>query len=212
MGKDGPVPVESLWQVIVPVKQTEDAKTRLHPPPGVPRAVLARAMAADTLHAAGIALGSRHVVVVTSDPGVREDAEAMGMPTLPDPGKGLNAAIRAGLMWAPSARQAVLLADLPALRSVDLSEALRACGQHLVAVVPDHTGTGTSLLTSIGARLEPAFGPDSARRHHESLGAVVLHPKAPGLRRDVDDACDLRAALALGVGPHTLAALRAALG
>ncbi len=203
---------ESPWQVIVPVKRTEHAKTRLHPPPGVARALLARAMAADTLHAAASVLGGENVVVVTSDPGVREDAASMGMPTLPDPGAGLNAAICAGLKWAPRAFQAVLLGDLPALRPSELAGVLNACAQRGVTLVTDHTGTGTSLLASTGVPLRPAFGADSARKHQQSLGAVVLHPQAPGLLRDVDDASDLREALALGVGRHTLAAMSGALG
>ncbi len=212
MGKDGPMSAEFPWQVIVPIKRTEHAKTRLHPPPGVSREILARAMAVDTLLAAAQALGAERVLVVTSDPGVREDADVMGMRSLPDPGAGLNQAITAGLLARPATRQAVLLGDLPALRPCELAAALSACGKHQVAMVPDHSGAGTSLLAGTGIRLRPAFGRDSARRHHHSLGAVVLHPHAPGLLRDVDDARDLREALALGVGPNTLAALGSPLG
>ncbi len=200
------------WQVIVPVKRTEHAKTRLDPPPGLSRQVLARAMALDTLLAAAEAVGAEHVLVVSSDPAVLEGAHSLGVSSLPDPGRGLNEAINAGLRSHPAQRQAVLLGDLPALRPAELTGALDACARHPVSIVPDHSGTGTSLLAGSGTPLRPSFGHNSARRHHETLGAVVLHPPAPGLLRDVDDAQDLRAVLALGVGPHTLAALSIPLG
>ncbi|MGB3828466.1 MAG: 2-phospho-L-lactate guanylyltransferase [Ornithinimicrobium sp.] len=200
------------WQIIVPVKCTHLAKTRLQPPPGVSRAALAHAMTRDTLSAAAQTVGPSQVIVVTSDAAVSVDAHAVGIATLPDPGHGLNHAILAGLRWRPAHRQAVLLADLPALRPSELIDALRLCADHPVAVVTDHDGTGTSLLTGCGALLRPYFGPGSAQLHRDRLGAVSVHPQAPGLRRDVDDSEDLRAALELGVGPHTLTALRGPLG
>ncbi|MGB3763331.1 MAG: 2-phospho-L-lactate guanylyltransferase [Ornithinimicrobium sp.] len=203
---------DSPWQVVVPVKRTEYAKTRLQPPPELSRQVLAEAMALDTLLAAVQAVGAEHVLVVSSDPGVVRGAQSMGMASLPDPGRGLNEAISAGLLARPSQRHAVLLGDLPALRPSELTRALDACARHPVAMVPDHSGTGTALLTGSGTPLRPAFGRDSARRHQEGLGAVALHPSAPGLRRDVDDAHDLDRARALGVGRHTLAALGGPLG
>ena len=49
---------------------------------------------------------------------------------------------------------------------------------------------------------DPRFGAMSARAHADAA-ARALTVDAPGLRRDVDDLDDLRAALELGVGPQT---------
>lgn len=197
----------SAWQIIVPVKRAEHAKTRLRPPAGVRRAALARAMALDTLAAVSGVVPPEQVVVVTSDPLVRHAAHTLGMPTHPDPGGGLNAAIRSGLRSRPRAHQAVLLADVPALRATELTSVLADCATHRISLVTDHTGTGTSLLATTGPQLHPCFGTGSARAHQLALDAVVLDTCAPSLRQDVDDAADLADALRLGVGRHTLAAL-----
>ncbi|MGB3858492.1 MAG: NTP transferase domain-containing protein, partial [Ornithinimicrobium sp.] len=125
---------DSPWQVVVPVKRTEHAKTRLEPPPGLSRRVLAEAMALDTLLAAVQAVGAEHVLVVSSDPAVVRGAQAMGVTSLPDPGRGLNEAISAGLLVRPAQRHAVLLGDLPALRPAELSRALDTCARHPVSV------------------------------------------------------------------------------
>ena len=58
---------------------------------------------------------------------------------------------------------------------------------------------GTTLLAASSAdRLEPQFGPDSARRHLQS-GAREL-PAPLSVRCDVDSVEDLRSCLALGTG------------
>jgi 2-phospho-L-lactate guanylyltransferase len=107
---------------------------------------------------------------------------------------------------------AVLLADLPALRPQDLTQALEAAQTALathpassMAAVPDAQGSGTVLLAArAGADLDPAFGPDSFGEHLHR-GAVRLELDLPRLRQDVDTVEDLTTALALGCGPRTTA-------
>ncbi len=200
------VPPPSRWQVVLPVKDARDAKTRLRPPSGVPRTELARAMARDTLAAVCGLLPPDQVVVVTSDDEAHDVALHLGTRVLTDPGGGLNTAVRAGLAVCRAADPvAVLLGDLPALRPQDLDAALQACARHTRAVVPDRAGTGTVLLASTGGALDPAFGAGSAARHART--ATVLELDLPRLRQDVDDAADLDRALALGLGPATSAVL-----
>lgn len=209
------------WHLVVPVKGGSAAKSRLHPPAGVPRAALALALARDCLTACAEGMPRGRLFVVTSDPTVGAMADALGARVVPDPGDGLDAAVRAGRDAvgsgaatgtsrdvAPSV--AVLLGDLPALRSGDLRAALGAAAAYPLAVVPDAAGTGTVLLTALAAQvLEPAFGAGSAARHVES-GHHRLELDLPRLRTDVDDDRDLAAALELGVGPATAALLGAA--
>lgn len=196
------------WQVVVPVKHASAAKTRLAPPSGVSRPELALAMARDTLTAVCRALAAEQVVVVTSDTVAVDLATGLGARVLPDPGQGLDAAVRAGrAVCRPFEPVAVLLGDLPALLPADLVAALAACARHTRAVVPDHSGTGTVLLTGTDGDVEPAFGAGSAARHART--ATRLELDLPRLRQDVDDAADLQRAVALGVGRATAAVLRA---
>lgn len=108
---------------------------------------------------------------------------------------------------------AVLLGDLPAMRAGDLDAALEAAARHPLAFVPDAEGTGTTLATArAGEPLNAHFGADSAAWHAAAgfadLAAADPGAIAPGLRRDVDTAAELRAAVALGVGPHTTEVVR----
>jgi 2-phospho-L-lactate guanylyltransferase len=204
------------WTVVLPVQHAERGKSRLVGPDHLPRAELARAIALDSIAAVLDSASVRRVVVVTADPVVSASVHARdgGGPDvelLVDPGLGLSAAVQAGADRAielqDDASVAVLLADVPAMQGVDLTAALGAAGQHPTALVPDWDGTGTVLLTAGPFTvLRHAFGPGSAERHHE-LGAVRLDLDLPRLRRDVDTAADLAAALALGVGPATGALL-----
>jgi 2-phospho-L-lactate guanylyltransferase len=72
--------------------------------------------------------------------------------------------------------------------------------------VADLAGTGTTLLAAgPGVALGAAFGPASRDRHLGS-GAVEL-VAAESVRHDVDTPADLEHAKALGLGPHTTAAV-----
>ena len=108
---------------------------------------------------------------------------------------------------------AVLLGDVPALRPDDLDRALEVAARHPLAFVPAAVGTGTTLATArAGEPLTAHFGQDSAARHAAAGFAdlAAAHPGAiaPGLRRDVDTAEELREAVAFGVGERTSAVLR----
>ena len=217
-------PTARVADLVIPVKELRLAKTRLAPAsaavadpddhPGSGHAVLharlALALAADTL-AAVLASGVRRVAVVTPDPRVTglvpDGATARPLPVA-DPGRGLNAAVRAGIdALAGDGPVAALLADLPALRPAELDDALAAAGRALrhapAAFVADHTGTGTALLV-LRRDFTPRFGPGSAAAHRRA-GAVALGGDWPGLRHDVDTPADLAEVRALGVGPATLA-------
>jgi 2-phospho-L-lactate guanylyltransferase len=199
------------WTVVVPVKGGPDAKSRLADrlDAGARRA-LADALALDTLDAVLATPSVACVVVVTGErrllPVVADDGARLVH--VDDPGRGLGAAVRAGLDAAPDAPAAVLLGDLPALRPADLDAALADAARHERAFVPDADGTGTTLLTGRSPEhLRPRFGPGSADAHREA-GHVPLDAR-PSLRRDVDTAADLDDAAALGVGRRTAAFLAA---
>ena len=198
------------WAVVVPVKGGPLAKSRLHLP-RVARAALADAFARDTVAALAAGMPGAPVLVVTSDPDVARWVAAGGHRVVADPGAGLDAAVAAGVDAARGlgARAvAVVLGDHPALRPQEVRAALAAAGEHPASVVPDADAEGTALLTlpATGAgahRLRCRAAPPRTRR----LGFVRLDLDLPGLRVDVDDAASLAAAVRLGLGPSSRAAL-----
>lgn len=227
-----PASSTAAWSVVIPVKLTAQAKTRLAGDLSPQeRAELARAMVVDTVAAARSARSVRQVLVVTGDEDVVADLRsvrsAAWAPLVvvpePVPAAGLNAAVRAGIAAArasaltlPGAAAgdpgvtlaegpvAVLLGDLPALRPDDLDDALTAASAFPRAVVVDTEGTGTTLLTAAaGVVLDPAFGVGSAAEHLRRGHVALDVPVRSGLRQDVDRLGDLAAVAALGTGRAT---------
>jgi len=166
-------------------------------------------MAADTLMAVVAVVGRDRTLVVTSDDEVCRLVTSLGVVTIADPGRGLDAAGRAGIeaAWARGATAvAILLGDHPALRPAELEAALEAAARHTWAFVPDDDGEGTAMVTTTSGLPPLAFGARSARRH-EASGLVRLDLDLPGLRVDVDTVADLAAAQAIGVGARSVAVL-----
>jgi 2-phospho-L-lactate/phosphoenolpyruvate guanylyltransferase len=207
-----PMPDGVSWVVVIPAKHLATAKSRLADAAGSRRPELALAMLLDTVEATLLAEHVVAVLVVTDDDRIAAAAAELGAVVVPDvPGEGLNAAFRHGIEVAvaryPGVGVALLAGDLPALRAHELEAALlvTASSPGMVAVA-DHEGVGTTMLASHSpAQLQPAFGVGSFARHRE-LGAIALEPDGlDGLRRDVDDAASLQAAINLGVGTRTAA-------
>lgn len=199
------------WHVIVPVKSRFRAKARLLPPPEIDKPQLALALALDTLDAVLEVVPPERLIVVSEDDEVDRAMANRDVQTVADPARGLNPAVQAGLAEAvrrgPHRPAAVLLGDLPALRPADLSAGLRACAATESALIPDHDGSGTVLLTHHDpAALAPRFGRGSAARHARQ--STVLSLDLPSLRHDVDDLDSLALAVDLGVGPHTARVLQ----
>src|SRR5262245_31259962 len=214
------------WTVIVPVKRLRIAKTRLRGGlPGIEHDALVLAMALDTAAAALASPVVGRVAVVTSDAAVERAATDAGAEVIVDvPDAGLNPALAyaATVVRPKSATDTLpgvvaLAADLPALHTADRTGALRAAELAAQAsmrrfFVADAAGTGTVLLAvTRGGLLEPCFGAGSAAAHRAS-GAIELTGDWPTLRRDVDTAADLAAAVVLGLGPRTSSAAAASLG
>jgi 2-phospho-L-lactate guanylyltransferase len=200
------------WSVVVPAKRLAVAKTRLRPLTGLPggdHVALVLALLADTVAAAVACPRVGSVVVVTDEPDAADLVRGLGARAVPDgPDRGLNPALEHGAREAGGAAVAALSSDLPALRPDELAAALEAAGTAERGFVADAQGTGTTLLTARRTPLRPRFGGNSATAHRED-GAVPLIGKWPGLLRDVDTPEDLRAAVALGVGPRTTRLLHA---
>jgi 2-phospho-L-lactate/phosphoenolpyruvate guanylyltransferase len=199
------------WTVVMPVKVLAHAKSRLAVLAGPRRPDLALAFASDTATAVLACPEVARAVVVTSDLAAARQLTALGAVVVPDePEDGLNAALSHGAAVAfrrwPGGGVAALAADLPALRPLELSRALRAAAGFPSSFVPDAAGIGTTMYATVpGTVFRPMFG-GASRARHASTGATELTvDDIPGLRRDVDTPDDLRAAIALGAGFRTTA-------
>lgn len=200
--------------LIIAVKRLDAAKTRLASAfaPGT-RVGVVLAMLIDTVVAASAVPAVRQITVVTPDNAAAAAVRELGARVITDPTpRGHADPLNNALSLAEAAIRAetsnivVLQGDLPALQPGELAEAIADARRHARSFVTDRHGTGTSALFTFGVPLDPRFGTDSAQRHADS-GAVELTAAWPGLRCDIDTPDDLAAALRLGVGPTTAAAV-----
>lgn len=206
------------WVIVVPVKSTTRAKTRLVTEPEglIDNAALAAAFAYDTVEAALTSDQVRLVLVVTDDLELSEGMRELGAVVVQEdtelpiesPGFArLNEAITYGedvARFAHDARfVAVLTGDLPALKGDELSAVLTEASHYQRSFVADSTGIGTALLAAGPAsRLDPRFGYDSAASHL-STGAAPIKVAARSVRSDIDTLLDLHEAAGLGLGTRT---------
>ena len=182
--------------VIVPVKRLDAAKTRTHLS-APERAELTLALMTRTVSAALAAARVAQVIVVAGDDTIAVVARSLGAIALREPAMaGLNGAIAAGREFArrefPEDDIAVVVGDLaePAAADLDLAIAQYHRTDTPLAV-PDHLGTGTTMLIHGVADDPPLlFGVDSARRHREA-GYRLFNDAPASIRRDVDGPLDL---------------------
>ncbi|MDJ0339701.1 2-phospho-L-lactate guanylyltransferase [Cryobacterium sp. PH31-O1] len=216
------------WVVVVPVKGSPGAKSRLGPGPGpgpgsgpesgAGRAALAEAFALDTVAAIVAASAVERVFVVTASARLGKLLAELGaVIVLEQPGvqtghARLNAAIEQGIAAArhayPQANLAVMTGDLPALRPTDLETGFVLAAGHPRSMVADAEGVGTTTLFARGGvAFTPRFGFGSRAAHEADGHAVLDLPSTSSLRLDVDTEADLAVARALGLGPCTSALL-----
>ena len=180
--------------VLMPVKAFADGKARLAPTLDRDgRAELSRMMARRVLEAAA----PLAVAVVCDDPEVAAWAIANGAMALPEPGRGLNGAVEAGV-----ARLEALGADEVLVAHADLPMAsglARLAGFDGVTLVPDRRDDGTNVVClPARAGFRFAYGPGSFGRHRaeaERLGLPYRVVRQPDLAWDVDVPADIPAEL-----------------
>ncbi|AKJ10569.1 2-phospho-L-lactate guanylyltransferase [Streptomyces incarnatus] len=200
------------WTLVIPLKPLSRAKSRLSDTAGDGvRPGLALAFAKDTVAAALSCAAVADVAVVTDDERAARELAALGARIVPDtPAGGLNAAVAHGAAvvreMRPRTPLAALNADLPALRPAELAAVLGAASEFSRAFLADAARLGTTLLAAgPGGELRPEFGVRSRRRHRASGAEELQLAGVDSVRQDVDTGEDLRAALAMGVGPYTAA-------
>lgn len=180
-----------MLTVVIPYRG--DAKQRL---PGPIRAAAAVAMLGDVVEAA---LEVGRVLVVTDD----VDVVPRGTEVVPDPGKGLGAAVTAGLARVEG-HALVLNADVPSVTPA----ALRRLAEAGLALVEAPDGTTNALSLPEPSVFVPLYGPGSAERFRASAPFATV--AIPELEADIDTGADLeRFAAILGHRTRALLALTA---
>jgi 2-phospho-L-lactate/phosphoenolpyruvate guanylyltransferase len=181
--------------VLVPVKAFGQAKARLAPSlDPLRRAELARTMAEHVLAAAD----PLPVAVVCDDAEVSEWATARAAIVLPEPGRGLNGAVEAGVATlARRGANEVIVAhgDLPLAHGL-----ARLAGFDGVTLVPDRREEGTNVLClPARSHFRFGYGPGSFARHSAEARRLDLPLRVlrePDLAWDVDVPSDIPAGLA----------------
>lgn len=193
-----PTPPPGRYDVVVPVKRLDRAKTRLAEVGDDLRRELVLAFLLDTLDAVTASARVARVAVVSDDPVVARAVgpvlEGRGL-VVPDPAPTeLNEALHRGLRALGAGDEGVLAlcADLPAVTSDAVTGLLAVAPRTRAGFVADRTGAGTTAyVVADRSWFAPRFGPGSrdAHLHH---GAVELSTAvSPLLRCDVDTPDDL---------------------
>ena len=178
--------------VLIPVKAFAEGKARLAPTlDREARAELSRMMATRVLEAAA----PLPVAVVCDDAEVARWAFEHGALALPEPGRGMNGAVEAGV-----GRLAVLGATEVLVAHADLPMAhglAQLAGFDGVTLVPDRSDDGTNVVcVPANAGFRFAYGPGSFARHQDEATRLGLEQRVvrePDLAWDVDVPADIPA-------------------
>lgn len=193
---------------LIPAKPPHLGKRRLTGVPPAFRSALATAFALDTIAAVQMCPSITAAWLVSTDSALAAAVARLGVATVADPetdDASLNAILLAAMRelgLGDDAAVVVVPADLPAMTSEDLEEALRLWDGLGPAFVADAEGSGTTLYVARVADFDPHYGPGS-RKAHVGAGVSELPLWLKSIQQDVDDVRDLDAAVALGVGAQT---------
>jgi 2-phospho-L-lactate guanylyltransferase len=184
---------------IVPLKSIKKSKTRLSRLEPGARAKLTVAMLTNVLLALSTAREISDITVVSSDRSVSKIARRYGARFLWE-GKahGLNRAVRMAIRKLEQETNGAVMiihADLPLLKSGDVTSFLAQSQGSQVAMVPCKNGTGTNaLLLAPPGAIQPAFGGGSYRTHltlAKRTGLPWKVVRIRGIQFDLDDPQDL---------------------
>lgn len=192
--------------VIVLAKDLTAAKTRL----GLERDHAEEVALQLVLRTVRVVIDARHVgsvSVVTSDPRISHTSARLGAGVIAEGRpRGINRAAALGiahnLRVRPHAPVAIMVADLPLLRSQELDLVVDQflADADVPLYVPDHHMTGTTfLIHSQHSRPGLAFGRQSALMHRR-LGYRPVYRAPRGLRVDLDLPEDIQDYLARARG------------
>jgi 2-phospho-L-lactate guanylyltransferase len=187
---------------ILPVKRLDRAKARLGAAFGEPQRVeIAGALLADAFDLCA-SVDFLAWWVVSDDDAVLAEAETRGFRTVPDPGRGLNAAVSAAIAVARAegaGSASVIPVDVPLAWTGDIRDLLDTGATSDVVVVPSRDGGTNALYLGPPDVMAPHFGEASLRTHiqeAERLGIRCSLLSLPRVELDIDTIEDVDAYLA----------------
>lgn len=175
----------------IPLRGFDSAKTRLAAEMSAgDRAEIAAAVAGRVITACHAADWT--ALVVSSATDVIAWSRVRGVPVVPDPGSGLDAAAGAGIAAAAGGPWAVIHGDLPLITASDLAGIPEAVAAGEVVLAPSRDG-GTNLIAAAGP-FPFAYGPASFARHlGRAAGRSTRVVIRVGLAVELDTPTDLAA-------------------
>jgi 2-phospho-L-lactate guanylyltransferase len=187
--------------VLIPCKPLARGKSRLAPVLGAAeRHALCAALLRRTLGGALGLVPAARCHLLSADEEAAAQAAALGVATIADPGRGLNAALRHGRdalrRDAGAAALLILPIDLPRLTAGALRAFVETDAD--VVVAPDRRGRGTNALylaSGAAARLDFHFGEGSFAAHRRAAAQAGLRCAVfadAALAFDIDLPADLR--------------------
>ena len=181
--------------LVIPVKDLDRAKSRLKVPLQTRRSIAEQLMQ-HTLRTVNASEAVSDVVVVASDPGIRNFARTLGIDCVEDMHNELNGAIQSGLraaaaLW-PGRMLGVLVSDLPCLTPAALDRVvMESIASARPRTVVDRAGTGTTFLSiPAGCDVPMRFGRGSAQRF-AAEGCVPIDDAPFEMRADLDTVTDM---------------------
>ncbi|MGH2448551.1 MAG: 2-phospho-L-lactate guanylyltransferase [Chloroflexota bacterium] len=157
------------------------------------RTRLVLGMLARTIDAVRTAVPGLPIALAGEERGL---AERFGAKWLPDQG-GLNGSLRLAADWAAGLKADGLLilpGDLALLEPADVAAILSVPSRRGIVVSPTHDGGTGALLLKPPGIIDPAFGPDSYRRHlavADRAGVPATTIERDAFRFDLDIPDDL---------------------
>jgi 2-phospho-L-lactate guanylyltransferase len=181
--------------VLIPCKSLDTGKSRLAEClDAAARRALCEHLLRQSLTCATAVVAPARIRIVTSDRKAAEIAARYDIPSLSDPGGGLNVALELGRGTLIAERADAILIwpiDLPFATPEAITKTTAFAGDAVIG--PDESGTGTNLLLLRGAalqRLPFCFGPGSYAAHLTAAQASDLTIKTitdPRIAFDLDD-------------------------
>jgi 2-phospho-L-lactate guanylyltransferase len=188
--------------ILIPVKRLENSKSRLsNVLSNEERRRLVLLMLQDVVDKV------KHypnLFIVTEDELVNEFCEEQGLKILNPRHDELNQDLRDANTWCinqGAKATLIILADLPALSSVDVEKIIRLSGKCPAAVIaPSRDGGTNVLLLSPSDLIAPSFGKESFEKHLSNInevGAEVQIYNSFGASLDIDEIEDIQRLLEL---------------
>ena len=180
------------WTAILPLKLSEDRKSRLAPVLSLgERRDLGDRMALHVITQLRAIAAIDTILMLSPHP-------VTGLPVqhVLDQGRGLNAELDA-VAACIAGPLLVIHGDLPLVSADEISDLIAAAENTGCAIAPDRHGLGTNALalTALPPAFTFAFGPDSFALHQLRLGVTLAVLQRDGLACDVDTQDDLAQAM-----------------